>query len=292
MSTHPTPSSRRLRSFKWLIAGVSVVVAIVLCELLLRYSLFSSSLELGSQDPDFYARNLDEVWVYRHLFSANKRWTVGAGNADSSGETQIEFYKRWPTSLMPDAELGYVRKARRERPVPRDEQPRRRERRTTTRRAGRKIVFFGDSFVESAACSNDTLTAKIEKLTGIDTLNYGIGGYGLDQIYLYFQRVVAHARSQATACSSSVSSRTISAASCSRCARVPSPTSRSTTTSWRCTRTTSIRARSTTTIGGRPERFYLYYFLRGRLGYPVYRSMMSDTRGRAAAGDLRDVASC
>jgi hypothetical protein len=53
---------------------------------------------------------------------------------------------------------------------------------------GRKIIFYGNSYVESDACSDNTITAKIEKKTGIDTLNYGIGGYGFDQIYLLFKR--------------------------------------------------------------------------------------------------------
>src|SRR5262249_27316869 len=29
-----------------------------------------------------------------------------------------------------------------------------------------------------------------------------------------------------------------------------------------------------------PERFYLWYFLRGRLGYPIYRSLMQDTQAQ------------
>jgi hypothetical protein len=52
---------------------------------------------------------------------------------------------------------------------------------------GPKIVFVGDSFVESAACPNDTLATKVQKLTGIDTLNFGVGGYGVDQMFPVLQ---------------------------------------------------------------------------------------------------------
>ena len=47
-----------------------------------------------------------------------------------------------------------------------------------------KILFFGDSYTQSVACSNNTLPAKLEKEAGIDTINFGVGGYGFDQIFL------------------------------------------------------------------------------------------------------------
>jgi hypothetical protein len=268
--------SQRARHFKWLIAGVSVILALVLCELLLRYSLFGSSLQLGSQDPEFYARDLDELWVYRHLFSANKRWAVGTGQADASGETQIEFYKHWPASLIPDAQLGYVRKP--DVKIPCHETSNLGTRSTHDYAAGgRKIVFFGDSFVESAACSNDTLTAKLEKLTGIDTLNYGIGGYGLDQIFLYFERVVPtlerdHDLFLVGLIEDDLGRILLKVRT--------SPKPYFTIADGKLAlHTDHIHADSLNDYYRRPpERFYLYYFLRGRLGYPIYRSMMSDTK--------------
>jgi hypothetical protein len=89
----------------------------------------------------------------------------------------------------PDAELGYVR-------APGIRTPCHETTNLATRGIGEaswtgpKIVFVGDSFVESAACSNDTLTTKVQKLTGIETLNFGVGGYGVDQIFLYWKRLV------------------------------------------------------------------------------------------------------
>ncbi len=177
-------------SWKWKlsIALLSVALTTVAAEGLLRWILFHTSLALAAKDPAFYARSLDEVWVYRHLFVGGGRDGMVPDQPVATRDTGIEFYRRWPASLEPDARLGYVRKANVRIPC-----------HETTNLATRgtrdyapdtpKIAFFGDSFVESAACSNDTLTTKLEALTGIDTLNYGVGGYGLDQIFLSFDRV-------------------------------------------------------------------------------------------------------
>jgi len=192
----PAPSGARLpgatpaapRHFRWIVALVSIAAAIGLAEAMVRVSLFHTTLEFASQDPEYYARSLDELWIYRHLFSGAKSWTVGVPGAQSSNETSIEFYRKWAASLTPDPELGYVR-------APDIRTPCHETTNLATRGAGEaswvgpKIVFVGDSFVESAACPNDTLPTKVQKLTGIDTLNFGVGGYGVDQMFLYFKRL-------------------------------------------------------------------------------------------------------
>jgi hypothetical protein len=71
-----------------------------------------------------------------------------------TSETRIEFYRKWPTSLTPDKELGYVRKPDVRTPCHETTNFGTRGTHDYTP-TGRKIVFFGDSFVESAACSND-----------------------------------------------------------------------------------------------------------------------------------------
>jgi hypothetical protein len=261
---------------KWLAVLLSLVVAVAACEALLRYSLFHVKVELASQEPEYYARTLDELWIYRHLFSTNKRWAVGSGQADATGETGIEFYKKWPTSLVPDGELGYVRKA--DIRAPCHETTHLGTRGTHEYAAsGRKIAFFGDSFVESAACSNDTLTSKLEALTGIDTLNYGIGGYGLDQIYLYLRRVLPTLDRNNTVLLVGLIQDDLG--------RIllkvrTSPKPYFTMSDNKLVlHTDHIHPASLNDYFERPpERFYLYYFLRGRLGYPIYRSLMNDSR--------------
>jgi hypothetical protein len=100
---------RWFQRHKWLLTVASLVVVVGIAEALLRISLFHTSAELASKDPEYYARSLDELWVYRHLFSATTPFAVGLGTADASSETSNEFYKSWATSLVPDAELGYRR---------------------------------------------------------------------------------------------------------------------------------------------------------------------------------------
>jgi hypothetical protein len=271
-----TDKIRHPARMKWIVATASVIVAIVACEVLLRLSLFHSSVELASQNPEYYARTLDELWIYRQLFSASKRWAVDNRAPDAAGETRIEFYRNWPASLMPDAELGYVRK-------PNVRTPCHETTNLATRGThdyalpGREIVFFGDSFVESAACSNDTLTAKIEMLTGIDTLNYGVGGYGLDQIYLYFKRELPKFdRNTSLFLIGLIQNDLGRILLKGRTSPKPYFTISDDAL---ILHTDHIHPTSLNDYFVQPpERFYLYYFLRGRLGYPIYQSLMSETR--------------
>lgn len=272
--THDNP--RRLRRVKWTAALLSVIVCIAACEAMLRFTLFHAPGTYASQRPEYYARSLDEYWIYTQLFSASRRWSIGATTPDTSGETGIEFYKGWPISLTPDKELGYVRKAGVR--IPCHETTSLGTRGTHDYApTGRKLVFFGDSFVESAACSDNTLTAKLEGLAGIDTLNYGIGGYGLDGIYLYFKRELPRFdRKQSLFLVGLIQDDL---------ARVllkvrTSPKPYFTISDDRLVlHTDHIHPESLAdAFEHPPERFYLYYFLRGRFGEPVYRSMMRETR--------------
>jgi hypothetical protein len=283
-----TDNPGRMRRVKWTAALLSVIVAIGACEAMLRFTLFHAPGAFASQRPEYYARSLDEFWIYTQIFSASRRWSVGATTPDTSGETRIEFYKGWPISLTPDRELGYVRKAGVHTPC-----------HETTNLAtrgthyyaptGRKIVFFGDSFVESAACSDETLAAKLEALTGIDTLNYGIGGYGLDQIYLYFKRELPRFDRRESLFLIGLIQDDL--------ARVllrvrTSPKPYFTISGDRLVlHTDHIHPESLGDAFERPpERFYLYYFLRGRFGEPVYRSLLRETRNerqQAAAAVTR-----
>jgi hypothetical protein len=105
-----TSRTRSPRLFKWIVALVSFLVAIALSEALLRLALFHTPVPLAAKDPQYYARTLDEYWIYHHLFAADRRWTVAPGAAGGSGDSPVEFYRKWPSSLAPDAELGYARR--------------------------------------------------------------------------------------------------------------------------------------------------------------------------------------
>ena len=177
---------------------------------------------------------------------------------------------------VPDAELGYRR-------APNVRTPCHETTNLATRGSrrlpwsGPKIVFLGDSFVESAACSNDTLTTKVEKLTGIDTLNFGVGGYGVDQIFIHFTRLLPRCdRKDCLFLLGVIQDDLGRMLLAVRTSPKPYFTIRDDTL---VLHTEHIHPDALNDFFRRPpERFYLYYFLRGRLGFPIYRSLLNQTR--------------
>lgn len=272
---------------KWAIALLSVVLSIAvssgLSEAALRWALFHTSIDLAAKDPAYYARTQDELWVYRILFSGGRPVAGATEQPGGMRDSQIAFYRAWATSLQPDDTLGYARKPNVR--VPCHETTSLATRGLHEHAAdGPKIVFFGDSFVESAACSNDTLTTKLEALTGTDTLNYGVGGYGLDQILLAYERnaprfdrpdslvLVGLIRNDLDRILLTVRS---------------APKPYFTADGDRLTLHVD-HLRADGSVERPPERFYLWYFLRGRLGLPVHAAYLRETRDerRAAVADL------
>jgi hypothetical protein len=169
-----------------LLVCASTVLALIVLEGTLRWILFHTSAPYSAiKDPYYYFNDADEYWKYHYLF--NKNWAVAERTKAPSPSRN--FYDNFGLSLIPDPELGYVRK-------PNVKYPCHETTNFATRglhdyeKAGPRILFFGDSFVETNSCSGDSLPSKMEKLLQVDVLNYGVGGYGTDQIYLYFRRIV------------------------------------------------------------------------------------------------------
>lgn len=53
------------------------------------------------------------------------------------------------------------------------------------------ILFFGNSFVAGYTATEDQIPQDLERrLSGVRVLNFGVRGYGLDQIYLKMKRVI------------------------------------------------------------------------------------------------------
>ncbi len=51
----------------------------------------------------------------------------------------------------------------------------------------RDLPFYGDSFMQAKTTPEDSVPAIIQRLLpGYQTLNFGVGGYGIDQIYLRY----------------------------------------------------------------------------------------------------------
>lgn len=160
-----------------LLCGSLFFVLLVL-EILLRICLFNPSCDVPLVKLASHYSNDDDTdyWYYRHIFTRN----IEIKNK------QTEFYSNWEVSLQPDPLLGYSRKKDVNIPCHETSNLGTRGAKNYTFQ-GKKIIFYGDSFTESNACSNNTITSKIENKTKIETLNYGVGGYGLDQIFLLFK---------------------------------------------------------------------------------------------------------
>lgn len=171
--------------FRFITVTFAILFALILFEIALRVVLFHTSLQVPLlKSPSYYAKDEEEYWIFQGIFS--KTWRVEPSSSPQS--VSGEFYDHWGASLIFDPELGYVRKP--DVKIPCHE---------TTNFAtrglhdyavnGKKVLFFGDSFTETNACSGESLSPKMEKLLNTDVLNFGIGGYGFDQIYLYLRRL-------------------------------------------------------------------------------------------------------
>ncbi len=100
-----------MRRVKWAAALLSVIVCIGACEALLRFSMFHAPGRFASQRPDYYARSLDEFWIYTQLFSAGDP-SIMTLQSDLQSDTGDEvcgfrFYKgnRFAFALRPDGIL-------------------------------------------------------------------------------------------------------------------------------------------------------------------------------------------
>ncbi len=168
------------------IKGISVLILSTLfCFLILEISLqaclFNEKCKISSiKDPKYYSKTDEDLWYFHYIFTEkpiqNKTYAK-----------TTPFIDTWGLSLQPDALLGYSRKPNITIACHETTNLGTRGLKQYSYK-NKNIVFYGDSFTESKACSNNTITAKIEQNTGIDTLNYGVGGYGFDQIYLLFNR--------------------------------------------------------------------------------------------------------
>jgi hypothetical protein len=156
------------RSRKFLAAAILLIVssllAVGLGELFFRGILYSESLPgFGLRQPWHYAdANLDDdFWKLAFLFGTTRQ-------AQAVGYVDPEL--GWAPKSSPENPLGIYAVAR-----------------YRLEDIRRPILFYGDSFVagpENIPGALDLL------LPDRFVLNYGVGGYGLDQIYLRFNRTI------------------------------------------------------------------------------------------------------
>lgn len=161
----------------------SILFVFILLEIFLRICIFMPYCNIASFNHASYYSNMDhtDYWYFRN-YVFNNEWE------------EKTSYTRQPTyltdnlgaSIKPDGLLGFSRKKNADMQCAETSNFGTRSIKNYTL-TGKKILFYGNSFTESLACSNDTITSKIEKKINVDTLNYGIAAYSLDQAYLLFK---------------------------------------------------------------------------------------------------------
>jgi hypothetical protein len=167
-------SSARRRLRRLLLLLTSVVVGIVLLELSMRVLLFSkiggeTGLGKRLRQAQLYApKQSREYWKLYTVFS-------GAGTKHAHGCFDWRF--GWRTEDIDPATLAHV-----DEPLLGDRTP---------------ILLFGDSYAHclesSRVCWEDLLETS-ELSRGYCLLNYGVGGFGVDQAYLMMHAVLARFR--------------------------------------------------------------------------------------------------
>ena len=145
---------------------VSLVVTLTGGELLYRWMLFG--------DAEWFAP-LRQPGQYADFFSDDDYWKL-----------YHRFGGRYAPPGRPHRELGWVHQFDRETYL--------------HERAGelgehRPVLLYGDSFatcVETERCFEELLEGEPAFASGHRVLNYGVGGYGLDQIMMLYERSVDH----------------------------------------------------------------------------------------------------
>ena len=154
-----------------LLAFTMLAVLFLAVELLVRVCLFHDVCDIpGFNDPVYFTRYLNEdYFLLQHSISREFSLKPNESNWDVHPLLGWDYQKNRDTGWCKTDGFGaqvadtiYDN--------------------TTT-----KVLFYGDSFTETIAPSNETLPAKLEREVGLDTLNLGVGGYGFDQTYLKFE---------------------------------------------------------------------------------------------------------
>jgi hypothetical protein len=161
--------SRMAAGLRELTAGIGLVVLSTiaicgLCEGLLRVVLFSDSFAIDAlRKPWRYASGDDDYWKLSFIWEAGKK---------GQGVGRIDPELGWAPAKEPGNPLGIIT----ETPYKMEDirQP---------------VLFFGDSFVAGATPIPYRIPQLLDGLS-VDrsVLNYGVGGYGVDQIYLRFRK--------------------------------------------------------------------------------------------------------
>ncbi len=165
-------SGRRRRVSRWLLfTGLALVLGFLLLEGALRFLLFSElewARRLGAP--------LRREPLYCSTASGREYWKLHLLFSGQQAELIHPFFDARVGWLKPDIEPGTLRH-RRERGL----------------RGRRPVLLYGDSYAACAVAAEHCWEALLERSElGRDLclLNYGVGGYGLDQCYLLLEHTL------------------------------------------------------------------------------------------------------
>jgi hypothetical protein len=158
---------RRATWFRILVPAAALTATIAVAEIAFRTLLFSGYPFMRVfRNADFYANQLldDEYWLLYHFVDG-----------------------RYPPPSRPHPILGWIREFDRE-TLLHDDTPHVGDR--------RPVLLYGDSFAacKSAPCFEDILNPDPSFAGSCFMLNYGVGGYGVDQSHLLMSRTVSKYR--------------------------------------------------------------------------------------------------
>jgi hypothetical protein len=162
---------RRISRRTWLGLALSVAVALALAEVALRFVLFAPAA-----DGTVLARRLRRAGLFAHPQREDLHW-----------ELRDRFASRTSAIRVPehDPDVGWTSGAF---------APRTYEHADADPAPGvRPILLFGDSYAQGTTAAADRFEALLAR-SGLGRehrlLNYGVGGYGLDQVLLLMQRAL------------------------------------------------------------------------------------------------------
>ena len=153
-----------------LLIVLSTALTLILCEVCFRNLLFSESeLLVGHREPALYSNHIknphedfynDNYWKLRHLFDPSFRI--------SEPDSLLHWAASFKKNTYRHHHAAYVGKRR-------------------------PVLLFGDSFamcVDSTDCYHEILNSDKTFKERYYFINYGVGGYGFDQIYLLMNEAV------------------------------------------------------------------------------------------------------
>lgn len=164
-------SAARLRAFAILVPICSTALCLLALEIGLRVAIFSDTFGVAKvQEPRHYADPWldDDYWKLRFMLMDSRNSSSGV----EPGQVKYAMH----------AQLGWAPKVTEENPrgIVTD-------RPDEAAELGSPVLFFGDSYVDGPEPMPNKLPQLLDpRVPERRVLNYGVSGYGVDQIYLRF----------------------------------------------------------------------------------------------------------